>query len=144
MSRFADPTAIETLSLGPCQCPGTPHEEDVVIYRTELGDGEETAAGAAGWAATNGKYFDWEAARSKLLATGVMRWNLLGPSGELMPVTPTAMALLDATTRAAIGAAIDTAQAKARGDPLPNASAARSPAGSRVSGSPTRKTRTKA
>jgi hypothetical protein len=143
MSRFADASAIETLTLGPCQCPGTPHEEDVVIYRTALGAGEEDAAGAAGWAATNGKYFDWEAARSKLLATGVLRWNLLGPSGELMPVTPTAMALLDSVTRAAIGGVIDAAQTKARGDPLPNASAARSRAGSRASGSRTRTTRTK-
>ena len=37
MSRFADPKATKRLSLGACQCPGTPHTEDWMELRTEVG-----------------------------------------------------------------------------------------------------------
>lgn len=37
MSRFANLSAKEQLVLGPCLCPGTPHDEDWIELRTELG-----------------------------------------------------------------------------------------------------------
>ena len=37
MSRFADRSATERMSLGACQCPGTPHEDDWIEMRTQLG-----------------------------------------------------------------------------------------------------------
>lgn len=136
MSRFADPAATESLPLpGGCQCPGSPHAEDVWVYRTELGEGEEQRAGAYGWASTNGSYFDWEAARDKLIEIASVRWNVIGSDGAEMPLRVATIRLLDEPTRDAMARAVDTAQSKYRA-PLPNASAARSPkrraAGSRT------------
>lgn len=136
-SRFANPNRTDVLSLGPCQCPGAPHETgDFVIYRLELGSGEESRAGAYGWSVTNAAYFDWEAARSKLIEIGVVRWNLLGPDGQEMAVTADNAALLDAETRDLIAAKLDEVTSPA---PLPNGSGARSRTTRRASASRTRK-----
>lgn len=132
LSRFANPNRTDVLPLGPCQCPGTPHTEgDIAVYRLELGSGEESRAGAYGWSITNGVYFDWEAARSKLIEIGVVRWNLLGPDGEPMPVTVISAGLLDEKTRNAIAAKLD----EVTSPPLPKASKRRSPRRSLVNGS---------
>ena len=136
-SRFANPNRVDTLPLGPCQCPGTPHEAgDFAVYRMELGAGEEGRAGAYGWSMTGGAFFDWEAARSKLIEVGVVRWNLLGPDGERMDVTVANAALLDAATRDLITAKLDEVTTPA---PLPNASGARSRTTRRASASRTPK-----
>jgi hypothetical protein len=157
VSRFANPNRTDVLVLGPCKCPdrrlevkpfkgpdlrtrdrGTPHEQDEVVYRLELGAGEEERAGTYGWSVTGWQYFDSAAARAKLVEIGVVRWNLLGPDGEPMPVTVRSAALLDDETLGLITAKLD--EVTARGDPLPNGSGAPSVASTPVSASRTRKT----
>lgn len=140
MSRFADPTATDLVDLGSCQCPGTPHERDEAVIRTSLGHSEESQAGVAGWAATNGAYFDWEKARDKLLEIATIRWTLLDESGAPVPVSATWIGRLDEATRNVLAGAIDEKTSKAT--PLPNASGAHSGNGSRASASRTRKTPT--
>lgn len=140
MSRFADPTRTATLDLGECRCPGTPHERDEYVYRTELGDAEEGRAGAYGWASTAGRFFDWAAARAMLVAEiAGISWNLTGNDGEPVPMRAETAILLDDATLSAMARAVDDAQTAFR-SPLPNASAAPSRATSRASGSRTRKT----
>lgn len=141
--RFADTTATDVLELpGGCQCPGTPHDADRWVYRLELGDAEEKRAGAFGWATTNGSYFDWEAARDKLIEIASVRWNILDEQGDPVPLRVSAIRLLDEATRDAMAEAVDAAQSRFRAPP-PNASAAPSPKPSRRSGGRTR-TATKA
>lgn len=142
-SRFANPNRTDVLSLGPCQCPGEPHADgDQVVYRVELGAGEEERAGTYGWSTTGWQYFDSAAARSKLVEIGVVRWNMLGPDGEDMAVTARNAALLDDATLALITAKLDEVTADNR-RPLPNESGAPSRASTRASASRTRTTRTK-
>lgn len=133
-SRFANPNRTDVLDLGPCGCPGTPHESDQVVYRVELGAGEEERAGAYGWSVAGWQYFDSAAARCKLVEIGVVRWNLLGPDGEAMPVNARSAALLDEATLDLITAKLNEVTAKP--EPLPKASAARSAAGTPASRSP--------
>ena len=158
VSRFANPSRTDVLILGPCQCPnrrvvdspvrgpdrrvhdrGVPHEQDEVVHRLELGAGEEERAGTYGWSVTGWQYYDSAAARAKLIEIGVVRWNLLGPDGEAMPVTARSAALLDDATLKAISERLD--EVTARGDPLPNESGAPSEDSSPGSASRTRTTR---
>lgn len=107
-SRFANPNRTDVLPLGPCQCPGTPHDDgDFAVYRQELGAGELERAGAYGWAAADYQYYDSAAARCKLIEIGVVRWNLLGPDGEEMPVNARSAALLDEATQSLIATRLD-------------------------------------
>ena len=144
MSRFANPAATDTLDLpGGCQCPGTPHDVDRWTYRTELGDGEEQRAGAYGWTVGGGVYFDWEAARDKLIEIASIRWNVLNDAGPV-PLNVGSIKLLDEPTRQAMAKAIDDAQTAYRQAKLPNPSAAPSVTGSPVSGFSNRATRRRA
>lgn len=143
-SRFANPDRTDVLSLGPCQCPGQPHEEDHVVHRVELGAGEEERAGTYGWSVTGWEYFDSTAARCKLVEIGVVRWNLLGPDGEPMPVSVRSAALLDEETLNLITKKLDEVTARPRGGPSPNGSGARSVSGSPGSASRRRTTRKRA
>lgn len=141
-SRFANPNRTDVLSLGSCQCPGTPHEQDEVVYRLELGAGEEERAGTYGWSVTGWTYFDSAAARAKLVEIGVVRWNLLGPEGEEMAVNAHNAALLDESTLDLITKKLDeVTEAKER--VLPKASVGPSGGTSRANGSRPRKTRTR-
>jgi hypothetical protein len=138
MSRFANPSASDVLELpGGCQCPGKPHDADRWVYRTELGEGEEKRAGAYGWASTNGSYFDWEAARDKLIEIASIRWNLVDEQNDPVPCRVATVRLLDEDTRDAMAKAVDDAVARFRAESPPNASAVRSPKRSRVNGSRT-------
>lgn len=144
MSRFANPVATDSLTLpGGCQCPGTPHESDVWVYRTELGDGEEQRAGAYGWTVGNGTYFDWEAARDKLIEIASVRWNVVNDAGPVA-LSVANIKLLDEPTRQAMAKAVDDAQNAYRNSRLPNPPAAPSVTGSLGSGSSNRATRRRA
>ncbi len=141
LSRFANPARTARLNLGACQCPETPHAEgDWVDHRLEFGSGELERIGAYGMARGEGG-FDFGAATDKLIEVGVVRWNLLGPDGEEVPVSVASISLLDAATRSTISEAIDKAiPDKARATPLPNASGARSRGSTRASASRSRTT----
>ena len=134
MSRFADPRRTDTLALpGGCQCPGTPHERDEWVYRTELGGSEYARAVAS---AKRGDEIDETAFQEVLLEVASVSWNLTGDDGPV-PLTLDAIRLLDVTTRAAIIEALDNALSTTVA-PSPNVSAAPSRNGSRASGSRTR------
>lgn len=137
MSRFADPSATDVLVLpGGCQCPGSPHDADEWTYRTELGDSEQKRAALAGFDLATSKV-DWIAAQDALIGVAGVSWNLVDEDGEPVPFTLNAIRLLDMATRDAMAEAVDAAVTASQ-QPLPNASAARSPSSSRASGGRTR------
>lgn len=84
MSRFADPTATRTVDLGACECPGEPHDADIVQVRSEYSSSDVTALASTP--------DDDEAAAAEIVASFVVSWNLLGPDGAAWP--PAADSLL--------------------------------------------------
>lgn len=146
MSRFANPEAVDTLDLGPCQCgPKSGHDRDEWVHRTEIGAGERGSAAAYGFQITNQTYYDFVAMKRKLIEIATVSWNLVDDDGK--PVVPSVwnIGLLD---DAALTAMIDRINAVTGADkeddepePLPKASGDPSPAGTPETPSPTRTTR---
>lgn len=123
MSRFANPTATKRFVLGPCDCPGTPHDEDWMDLRSELGAQDlVTLQGAV------------PTDRMKVF---VVAWNLLGDDGELAPIDGEHLGRL-------YGDIIERLDAwtleNVRWGALPNASGAPSRNGTKASASQTRTT----
>lgn len=87
MSRFASPTRTGTYTFpNGCQCPGSPHDNDVMELRTELGAIEmaqlevfATLGGAGG---------------IKTVALLLVSWNLLDDDGKPAPATEQQVGLL--------------------------------------------------
>ena len=134
MSRFADPTAIETVPLGACQCPGTPHERDEAVVRWDLGASALMRIGQA----QMGRGADFYAPYRALILEAVVSWNLqVLHNGEpvTVPLAAATIAELDESTLDTLGEAID-ALIENKGK-LPNPSGASSPASSRGSASRT-------
>lgn len=127
MSRFADVRAVRTVDLGPCECPGAPHDHDEASVRAEFSASE--TARLAGGSTTD------EAAVAAILAEFVTEWNLLGPNGEAWPPSADSLLALKQPTLTAIAEAITAAVLESSG--LPNASGAPSAASSRGSASRT-------
>lgn len=127
MSRFADVRATATVDLGPCECPGAPHESDTAEVRAEFSSSETARIAAA--STTD------EAAIAAVLAEFVPSWNLLGPNGEPWPPSADSLLALKAPTLSAIAEAISAGVL--RSSELPNASGAPSAASSPGSASPT-------
>lgn len=144
MSRFADPTATAVLSLGACQCPGTPHEQDEARIRFQLG---ASALARIGRAEIDGavRLDPFAAYRQTVLETTVS-WNLLradaGGGVLSVPITPATVAELDQDTLKALAEGADKLIQNA--GTLPNTSGAPSAESSRESASPTpKRTRTR-
>ena len=118
MSRFANPDAKERLVLGPCECPGNPHDEDWMELRTELG-AEDALAIASG---------------NSLDALGVLvvAWNLLDNDGTEAKVDRAHLARLFTDSFEPLNGWIEQ---HVRLTALPNRSAARSRITSVASGS---------
>ena len=126
MSRFADPTAIRTVDLGPCECPDAPHKRDEANIRAELSASEvarliEVINNA-----------DKDGA-SALIADAIVDWNLLGPDGEPWPPSAESVDALKHATTALIAAAL--AEVVTESVKVPNASGAPSRDSSRRSAS---------
>lgn len=142
MSRFADPLAVETVSLGACQCPGTPHEQDEAEVRYQLG---ASALARIGRAELEGAVrLDPFAGYRQTVYETVVSWNLRwqgepDTDGErpvvAVPVTLDAIELLDTDTLKTIAETADRL-ITTKGT-LPNVSGARSRASSRGKASPT-------
>lgn len=143
MSRFADIASLARASLGACQCPGTPHDEDFAMYRTQLG---ASALARIGRAELEGAVqHDPLAAHRQLVVESVVSWNLLwlDPNGDPEDADRKVVAVLinDSTVElldesiTPLAAEIDAAIS---GGPSPNASGAPSRASSRGSASRTR------
>ena len=133
MSRFADPTSTDVISLGACECPGTPHEADEAVVRYELGASALVRVGAAELSAARGDpYAGWR----QLVIEATVSWNLLDADGAEAPLTLASVAELNHETLTTLAKGIDDL-IQAQGA-LPNASGAPSPASPRGSASPTR------
>jgi hypothetical protein len=137
MSRFADPAATQSVTLGPCECPGTPHGQDEAVVRWQLGASALARVGAAELSSSRGDvYASWR----QLIVEATVSWNLQTEyEGKVVavPVTAATVAELDEATLTTLATAIDEAiQAKGV---LPNGSGAPSPASPRESASPTRR-----
>ena len=148
IGRFADLDASDEVDLGPCQCPGTPHERDSATYRTQWGDAERKSifyagaqirVGANGELVTGGTY-DPELANNELLLRGLVSWTLTGRKGAAVPITRSTVTALDEKTRLTLLTALQKADALFRSGALPNASGARSRGSSRASASRIRTT----
>lgn len=137
MSNFADPSRVEVLPLGPCLCPGAPHERDEATYRLEIGGGARKRISAYGWGITRGEWFDTSAAGNMLMVVGIASWNLVGAKGRAVPVTLDTVALLREDRRDLIEETLDRVLGEQPAT-LPNASGAPSRDGSEVSASPRR------
>jgi hypothetical protein len=129
VSRFVDPEARRTVPLGPCDCPGTPHEQDEAYIRDRL-SGQEIAQYAQSSNET----------AAEVTAEFVLGWNLLGNKGEAVAVTAASLLLLDAQSLSTLVNAISDVVVESSGA-VPNGSGARSRASSRASASRTRTTR---
>jgi hypothetical protein len=146
LSRFADLDATDEVDLGPCQCPGAPHERDSATFRTQWGDGERKSifyAGAQIRLSADGDLetapgYDPEIANNELLARGVVSWTLTDREGEPVPITRRNLSALDEPTRLALLTALQNADKLFRSGALPNASGARSRGSPRASASRTR------
>ncbi len=145
---YADPDATETIELpGGCPCPGRPHERESAVIRTQLGAGERASIAVAGWSRARGDFYDWEAAKSELVATAVVSWTYLRPGSDDEPVPlpidwVTVHRRLPGPAREALAKAINAAHAgvlEAEAS-LPNASGAPSRGSTRGSASRTRTT----
>lgn len=132
--RFADPSKVETVPLGPCQCPGTPHERDEAVIRWDLSASALARVGQAQMLAGADFYAPYRA----LIVESVASWNLqVLHNGEpvTVPIVPATVAELDEATLDTLGEAID-ALISGKGS-LPNASGAPSAESPQESASPT-------
>ncbi len=123
MSRFANPEAKARLVLGPCECPGTPHTEDWIDLRTEVG---AEAFEAMGQSMLRGKAVE----AMGLLIVG---WNLLDDDGTEAPVDGEHIGRLYKDAFDLLDGWVET---HVRTASVPNRSAARSRSSSRTGGSP--------
>lgn len=123
MSRFADTRSTTRIPLGPCECPGAPHDEDYALVRSEL-SATEIARFAMSDASTV----------AIVAADFVTEWNLVGANGQPWPPSPESLLALKTGSITPIVAAISAA---CRASSLPNTSAAPSAGSSLASGSPT-------
>jgi len=132
VSRFANPTRTERYYFPDgCKCPGEPHEQDWVLCRTELGAEDVAQLNAwSGFGALGGVMG---------LTLLIKDWNLLGPDGEDMPVTPESIKLL--WSDMASDHFEKWRDGHVRMTSLPNGSGGRSPNGSSATASPTRASR---
>ena len=124
MSRFIAPVnepLTRTVSLGPCECPGSPHEEDTAeVYRV-LGWDDLVDIGTA----------DSDGASRRILVTrAVASWSLEERNGDgtnhPVPVVEAVVRLLDPATLEKLAESVNEAYDKAKA-PLPNASSEASP-----------------
>jgi len=138
MSRFADATEVKVVSLGDCQCPGTPHARDEATMHRQLGHGAKGEIQKAGWISGRGIYFDSMAAQRKLVEVAVVSWNLFGPDGKPREPTESSIAELDEDTVFQLAEAANDALER---EPLPNEPGAPSADSSSESASPNRASR---
>jgi hypothetical protein len=126
VSRFANPTRTERFTFPDgCGCPGTPHEQDWMALRTELG-AEETAqlSMLPVLGATAGP---------RALAVLLTEWNLLDDDGQPAAPTPENVGRMWADLYSdELNAWIDQ---HVRMTSLPNGSGGRSPNGSSATAS---------
>jgi len=134
VGRRADPTRTTVVPLGPCRCPGSPHDQDSAVVRAELGEGEMRSASTRGGYSA-GPMFDGARSDAEWIATFTLSWTLLDNAGEPIPITAAEAMLLDEEVYVGIMDELSQKSASATRRPLPNASGAPSRDSSRGSAS---------
>lgn len=135
--RFAQRTKTTTVELGPCQCPGKPHDHDSARVVQRFGQDDIVAISEAGLGAARERGgFNVMASELKEVELGVVDWTMVDTEGNPIPVTERTVGALDQADLAKIIEALEPAMDRARG-PIPNSSDAPSAAGSPESVSPT-------
>ena len=143
-SNYVDEAATRTQDLGPCRCPvdPKPHTNDSAEVVTRF------AFGAKGRIRQAARTLGTEAGYQVAIVLGVKSWTLVRPDGSARPITGEEIAALDEMT--VVGREGPGGEIVQEGlmhalaplldpeDPLPNGSAAPSPAGQSESGSPAR------
>lgn len=126
MSRFiasVNEPLTRTVSLGPCECPGSPHKEDTAEVYQVLGWDDLFDVGAAAKASLG-------AGMRTLVTRALASWTLEELNGDgtahPVPIVEDTVRLLDQATVERITTAANDAYEKARA-PLPNASSEASP-----------------
>lgn len=142
MSRYADPLAVREVSLGACQCPGTPHETDTATIRWQISGSAMARIGRA--ELERSVNLDPFAAYRQTVWETLVSWNLLwlDPSyqgkGERkavpIPINPSTIGELDDGTLRVLAETAD--QLISSEGSLPNDSGAPSAESSPESASP--------
>lgn len=137
MGRLAQ-LRTHTVSLGPCECPGIPHQDgDSAEVRDELGVHETILVSEAGLAAASERGgYNRAAAEAKLIELATVSWSIRDEEGN--PTEPSALQIgrLDGVTFGLLYRAAAPALERATA-PLSKARGARSAASSQASASPT-------
>jgi len=117
--------ATTTVPLGPCRCPGTPHDEDSAEVLDELPWDVLVEVGM----------LDGISAYRRLVLGALVGWNLVDGDGQPVEITPALVGRLRADRLEPIAAAVNAAYQRAQA-PLPNASGAPSRPSRPASASP--------
>ena len=113
MSRFVDRDATETVEIGPCQCPSTPHGTDTVRIRKRLSYADQLhLADASNQSMTEALW--------TLFNLRVAGWNLTDERGRPVPLSRANWQNLDEDTAKAVQEAINSLGKDDEAD-LPNA-----------------------
>lgn len=102
--RFADPNRTETYAFpGPCQCPGSPHEQDTAQVLVRVSPSAKARIGRA--ELEGAVRLDPLAAHRQMVLEGVVSWNFLWPdpsasdpetaAGVPVPVNAASVELLE-------------------------------------------------
>ncbi len=80
--RATDPVWV---SLGPCECPDTPHDEDEAFLRPRLT--VEDALDAMGYLASDQTDEQTGTLIAKVFLRGIESWNIQNDEGEIIPLS---------------------------------------------------------
>lgn len=118
MGRFD--SAPVTVPIGPCECPGTPHEQDEVYLRPRLGY-QAGADASVAFVECSGIGGDRNALAKLIVPIyvrgGAVGWNLLDADGEPLSFDPERI-LDDWNTAVLVGEKADSLYSEAVVDPL--------------------------
>jgi hypothetical protein len=93
MSNYSDPEAVRPpVAIGPCRCPGKPHDTDYATIVQRLGYGD------IGMTRQVMQRKGIEAYYQALILVAVKAWTLVLPNGKPRPIDPEQVALLDEWT----------------------------------------------
>lgn len=132
MSNYVDPMAVRPpAAIGPCACPGTPHDTDYVTVVRQFG------YGAIGEMRRTYRERGAEAYNQAVLLLGIHAWTLVLPDGKPRPVDAAQIAALDEVTVDRLLEDDLVGAAFGGGDDPPNGSSAPSANGSQASATST-------
>lgn len=132
-TNYVDPDATRPVTIGPCRCPGTPHETDTADIVVRFGYGER------GRIRQTTRVAGLEAGYQVAILLGVKRWTLVLADGTIRPIDAEQIGRLDEGTVNRL-LADDLLGDAFEEDPLPNPLGDPSPSGSPASATQTQTT----